>query len=536
MEPELGNRIGGKGNGARLWAAVAAVFLPVLFLMVLRIFVFCPDGESDVDSFYHAAIAQQGPAVFAAKEFPQTSLSVWQTQFSDKELGFHFLLWGVMRAGARLGLDNVPPFHYQSFFLLVLLFSAVAITLSSLGVRRIWLWTVLLAVIAPRFSERLIDLRPHLLAMTLFVLAVWALTRPELMRGQRRWVTCFVQGILFGYCYSNPHFVVMPVGAYMLAELWSRRDWRAVFLPFAALAGAAVALVLHPQFPNTFLIWKIQCVDVVLGKVGLHSVLRGGSEWLSNGWDVLRTAPFLLIAPAVFAGIGYARWKRHLPWSRNVRFTGILALGTGIGMCLFFRMVEYGVFSLIFAAAVWLRPFSRSPGSGRILAAAVLAACLWSGGYFYHSLPWRTYRPEYRLAAWLREKRVPSGTVIGHLSWGDFPQLYYAMPEYRFLCGLDPMFAAGEYRPAMLVLEELRRGTRFTAPDELSRLIGSRWLWVSDVGRIAAVRLYLYGYVPVFDCPDGCLFKLDEPLHAGKPADVPRLAPPSGESQTGKQP
>jgi len=528
MEPELGNRIGGKGNGARLWAVVAAVFLPVLLLMVLRVSVFCTDGESDADSFYHAAIARQGPAVFAAKEFPQTSLSVWRTQFSDKELGFHFLLWGVMRAGARLGLDDAPPFHVQSFFLLILLFSAVSAALGSLGVRRIWLWTVLLAVIAPRLTERLIDLRPHILAMTLFALAVGCLARPVLMRGHRRWITCLILGILFGYCYSNPHFVVMPVGAYMLAELWSRRDWRVVFLPFAAFAGVALAFVVHPQFPNTFLIWKIQCVDVIAAMLQADPVLRGGGELQSGGWYVLRSAPFLLVVPALLAGIGYARWKRRFLWPRNVLFTGILALGTGIGVCISFRMVEYGALSLIFAAGVWLRPFSRNPVAGRILAAFVAGACIWSAGYFYHSMPWRNYRPEYRLAAWLREKRVPPGTVIGHLSWGDFPQLYYAMPEYRFLCGLDPMFATGEYRPAMLALEGLRRGTRFTAPGELSRLIGSRWLWVSDVGRIAAVRLYLYGYVPVFDCPDGCLFKLDEPLHAGKPADVPRLEPPAG--------
>lgn len=528
MIPEHRNPLGGKAGGVRLWALVAAVFLPVLLLMALRILVFCPDGEADADSFYHAAIAQHGPAVFAAKEFPQTAISVWKEHFSDKELGFHFLLWGLMRTGGRLGLDNAPPFHYQSFFFLILFFSAVVAALDCFRVRRIWLWTVLLAVAVPRLTERLIDLRPHILAMTLFALTVCCFSRPALMRGYRRWITCFVAGILFGYCYSNPHFVVMPVGAYMLAELWGKRDWRAVFLPLAALAGVALALVLHPQFPNTFLIWKIQCVDVIVAMLQSDPVLRGGSELQSGGWDALRTAPFLLISPAVFGGIAYARWKRQLAWTHDVLFTGILALGAGIGMCVYFRMVEYGVLSLIFAAAVWLRPFFRNPVVGRIFAACVLGACIWSAGYFYHSMPWRTLRPEYRLAAWLREKRIPPGIVIGHLSWGNFPQLYYAMPEYRFLCGLDPMFVTKKDRNAMLVLEELRRGTRFTAPDELSRLIGSRWLWVPEIGRVAAVRLYLYGYVPVFECPDGCLFKLDEPLHAGKPVGVPRLEPPVG--------
>ncbi|MPN20201.1 hypothetical protein SDC9_167579 [bioreactor metagenome] len=157
----------------------------------------------------------------------------------------------------------------------------------------------------------------------------------------------------------------------------------------------------------------------------------------------------------------------------------------------------------------------------------LLGACLWSAVFFSREANRQVYRPEYELADWLRKQNVPPGTVIGHLSWGDFPQLYYAMPEYRFLCGLDPMFAAGRYRKPMLVLEDLRRGIRFTHPHELSRLIGSRWLWVSKVGKIAATRLYFYGYVPAFEGPGGWLFKLDEPLHTGKPEGVPRFDPPA---------
>lgn len=506
----------------------AAVLLPVLLLMLLRTELLSPNGESDPDSFYHAAVAERGPAVFTAREFPQTTLSVWQERFSDKELGFHFLLRGIQQAGKlAFGQDSSPPFHVQSLVLLTLFFAAVAGTLNHFGIRQVWVWTTLIAVVSPQLAERLVALRPHLLAMTLFVLAIWCFSSPLLMRGKRRWPTCFLAGMVFGYCYSNPHFIVMPAGAYAAAAFLADRDRRALLLPFVALAGTATALLLHPQFPNSFLIWKIQSIDVTLAMQQSDPILRGGSELTIGGRDTLRYAPFLALFPLLAAWIAWERRKLRIPPDRNALFTGILALGTAIGMCFYFRMMEYGVPSLIIAAAVWIRPFSRRPAVRRIAVFCLLGACLWSAVFFSREANRQVYRPEYELADWLRKQNVPPGTVIGHLSWGDFPKLYYAMPEYRFLCGLDPMFAAGRYRKPMLALEDLRRGIRFTHPHELSRLIGSRWLWVSKVGEIAATRLYLHGYVPAFEGPGGWLFKLDEPLHAGKPEGVPRLDPPA---------
>ena len=85
----------------RLREAVAAILLPLAFLLAVRIDSVCCGGESDRDSFYHAIMAESGPEVFAAKQFPSTTMSVWQENFSDKELGFHLLLWSVFRCGGR---------------------------------------------------------------------------------------------------------------------------------------------------------------------------------------------------------------------------------------------------------------------------------------------------------------------------------------------------------------------------------------------------------------------------------------------------
>lgn len=510
----------------RLLELTAAIVIPLTFLLFVRVYVLCPDGEYDSDSFYHAAMAEFGPEFFAAKEFPNVTLSVWQERFSDKELGFHLLLWGMFRVNDWLGFGNAPPFHLPSLVLCALLLAAFALLLHRFRIRNLWRWTLLLVTVSSTFTLRLTALRPHLLAITLFVLAAWCFCSPRLMKGNRRWGVLALAGLAFGYCYSNPHFILMPVGAYALAVLWKDRDWKALGYPLVALGGVFVALLLHPQFPNSFLIWKLQGVDVVLGMLRLGSGLRVGEELLSSGWEGLLESPFLLFLPLLATWVTCRRRRiAGLRMNREQLFLCLLALGTGIGMCFYYRMAEYGVPAIVAAFAVWERRTECDPAVRRVCMIWVLLAFLWSAAYFARA-PKQTLYPYWGLADWLHEKGIPPGTVIGHLSWGDFPQLFYAMPDYRFLCGLDPMFAAGEKRKTMLLLEGLRRGTKFTKPDRLAELIGSRWLWVSRVGEVAAKRLYLYGYVIAWQSDEGWLFKLDEPLHAGKPDGIPRLEAP----------
>lgn len=496
---------------------ITAILLPVLLLLALRIIYYCADGESDVDNFYHAAMAQQGPAVFAAKSFPATSMSVWQDTFSDKELGFHALLYACNQLGKLFGFSPDALFDWGNALLLLLLLSSFYFALRQLHAKQFWYWSLLLITIDPLLTERMLQLRPHLLAMALFCLTVAALNTPQLIRGRHKYQTAFVAGMLFGYAYSNPHFVLILLIPYSLTHFIRYRHWQIWLMPLAGVAGIAVALTIHPQFPNTFYIWQLQGVNVVKNMIfpAGHTVLLG-SELTMSGCKNLLQAPLLLISAIL---LFYLR-----PWRGNLRrqFLWTLSLITFAGMLLAFRMIEYGVIAfLLFVAIQW--PQILTPSRRRVLATGVLAlSVLWCGIFFYRV--WKpSLQPYTQTAKWARA-HLPAGTIIGHLAWSDFPQLYYAMPEYRFLIGLDPTFAAGPYREKMQTLDILMRGRRFTTPYELRNIIDSDYLFVSREGEVAAKRLYLYGYAPVFSSPEGVIFDLTLPLHSNKPANVPRLS------------
>lgn len=497
--------------------AITAILLPVLLLLTLRITYYCADGESDVDNFYHAAMAQQGPAVFAAKTFPAAAMSVWQDTFSDKELGFHTILYGCNQLGKLFGFSADALFDWGNALLLLLLFFAFYLALRQLRANHLWFWSLLLITVDPLLTERMLQLRPHLLAMTLFCLTVAALNTPSLVRGRRKYLTALAAGMLFGYTYSNPHFVLIVLGAYALIHFIRHRRWQIWLMPTTGIAGIAIALTLHPQFPNSFYIWQLQGVEVVKNMVcpAADTVLLGSELTIHGGKSLLQSPLLMVLAILLFY---------RQPWRGNLRrqFLWLLALVTFAGMLLAFRMIEYGVISLLlFAAVRW--PQILTPPLRRALAAGILAlSLLWCGIFFYRV--WRpSLQPYHQTAQWARQ-HLPPGSVIGHLAWSDFPQLYYAMPEYRFLVGLDPTFAAKAYREKMLVLDALMRGRRFTPPAQMRRIIGSDYLFVSHEGDVAAKRLYFYGYAPVFSSSEGVIFDLTLPLHSNKPANLPRLS------------
>ena len=50
---------------------------------------------------------------------------------------------------------------------------------------------------------------------------------------------------------------------------WSKKDHgrKIFFLPLISLAGLLAGYLIHPQFPNTFIIWKVQSLDALLNPV-----------------------------------------------------------------------------------------------------------------------------------------------------------------------------------------------------------------------------------------------------------------------------
>lgn len=491
---------------------IAAILIPFLWLCWVRVESTQAHCEIENDGYYHAMMADLFPEVCTARTFPHLTMSVWKDRFYDKELLYHAALSGVRRYSQALGLSLAPPFHAPALAFSLLVVGAFVLAASSWKVPALPFFSILLVAISPAFTYHLLMLRPHNMAIALLLLYCWQIVRIKDVR--RLWVAAAF-GFVFAYSYSNPHFVLAPAVVYG-AILFRKHRALACLIPLATLGGLAAGFVLHPQFPNTFLLWKIQSIDVILQAFQPKAGVYVGEELsgADRGW-MIENSGLLLMLPLNAAALYFLRGRAR----SETLLCFVLQAGATIGVFFIKRAAEYACPFAALAAGLLLRDlrdagvFARlGPDVRRMsaAAAAVAAAVLLTvlGSRQIQMLKQIRY-PEFREFARWAERSLPDGTRIVNLIWGDFPMLFYSAPQFRYTMGLDPMFGYRWNPEKVEKLEKFRTGQLLLTPRELMELTESRFAFVPSRAAPLAKLLVENGFAVVYRGSDGWLFDLE---------------------------
>ncbi len=441
----------------RRYLFLAGAFaLPFVWIMLLRIFAL-GNTENSLDAFYHIRIAETG--AFLAKEFPALRLSVWCENFADKEFLFHGILWVLTRFR-----EICTPFHleYCIFLILILGTFCWAARRMNLRARMIFSGSLFLLLLTVSETMRLTMLRPHLLSLALLFAAFGILAKSSL---KHRISGMLILSFVYTWSYSNPHFIAIPAMIFALLN-WKWREW----LPAgAALLGVALGLLIHPQTPNTLLIWKIQSIDALAGPLSAAAtdLNRIPAELLPvDGRDFVTSIPLYIMAflnLILIARIWEVQGRKALP----VPVCAAVILGLFFTGAFFFvkRAMEYaapftvlGFIGLADAALrgehpVWNLNWKKAAWG--IFAVSVLTAGLTSWQFFERG---PRFEERKELRNYLKEN-FTSGTAVLNPDWSDFPQLYYEAPHLQWQWGLDPSFSmAKDPRTTTLITSTVKAG------------------------------------------------------------------------------
>lgn len=514
------------GRKRIIFLITASIAAPLLFLSVLRCSALT-SGETCVDAYYHTAIADTGPSLFMGRSFPYTTMSVWENNFSDKELLYHVILSGLRSWQGTLGFQKGAPFNFPVLFFAGLMLCVFTYVVFRLGLRRIWIYALLLVCVSPSFTSRVLMLRPHLAGITLMLAAAWFSAQA---RDIRRLPPLFLTGFIAAWTYSNPHFILLPVFAFSIFTFRQNKK-SALCMPLAATIGIFAGLLLHPQFPDTFLTWKIQCVDVIMQILKKDNSILVGEEnrgidmqWLK--YNILLIAVILFNASA-FAVTCAKRGFKNI--SAELKAFSLISAVTVIGTSISARTIEYACPFSVLTAGLLIKETGREGTHFRrasmpIFSLLIAAGMIYTGCLYFRSMKNGTFMAPLKFAEWIERTDIPKGTVIANLCWSDFPALYYALPQYRYLAGLDPMFAYARDPEAIKKLEAVRTGKINMPPGELAALTGARFAYVSIHGRRLSEHLYRNGYKLLYQDDEGCLFHLTAGMEA------PPATRPSGSS------
>lgn len=499
-------------------------------LLVYRAKVWYPDRDISYDSPYHITMADLFGQIAWRRTFPATYQSIWATHFADKELGFHLLLCSLRRWAGLFGYRGAaPPFILETACLLLGLMVAFLAAMHVLRVRQGFVFLPLLLFAVPLFTLRMNLVRPHCVSVILMLLtATWLAETTDQKRTLWR---LGAVGFLFSYFHSNPHFVLLPAGCYALAA-FPEHGWRAALPALAAAAGVAAGLTLHPQFPNTFLIWKIQCIDV-LWQALTHRVPEVVPP-MELARPELTTILQNLGLPILAAGtLGLAAWRRRQGHAipRATRLFLLLSVVSVAGFFVSKRVIEYAVPFTVVAAALVYQELNgeRSLRFHLFCLAGTMALGLALTPLHLAYLGASGVPIPRQFAAWARE-RLPPGARIALFRWDDFPHVFFAAPEYSYSYGLDPQFAYVA-NPANYRRIERLYGLwePMPAAPELLRLFQARLLYVSVRHHPLARYLAQSGIALAYQGVDGWCFDLAAPpVDHHIPGPLPRLRQASG--------
>lgn len=509
-----------KSNDPPVWKTthiwLLAVVLPFLFLCWVRIEAAKPRAELETDSYYHVMMADLFPEACVAKTFPHLTLSIWKEHFYDKELAFHMILSVIRRYAQMTGLNLSPPFHLPALLFGLLTVSAFFIVACLLRIPRVYLFVWLFVAISPFFTYRLLMLRPHHLALIFMLIYCLFLCR---MSGAKGAWKSFFFGFAAAYCYSQPHFLLLPAVVFACLR-WKENPRLLYVLPLCLVAGIAAGFTLHPQFPNTFIVWKVQSIDVIFQSLLGHVHVYTGMELHPPDEKILLEGlGVYLLAAANGYGL-YRLWKEcgHAKLPVETKLFFILQLVTILGTFISRRAMEYACPFTVLATGLVVRDWAdaglfddwakkRLKLVKNTLTAAAAVLLVVSGMFGIRNIRNWEYPELHGFASWVG-KTIPDGTVIANLVWGDFGMLFYSAPQFKYLMGLDPMFGYAYAPERVEKLERFRTGQLVMTPLEVSELTGSRFAFVPRRASPLAKLLIQNGFAVVYRSDDGWLFDL----------------------------
>lgn len=493
-------------------AALGAALIATLFLTYVRTCI-VPDGcDIGTDAYYHVTMGRLFPDVWRSKTFPWTRMSVWEDCFYDKEWGYHLILSSLAGWQRSVSSEAGPPYHLFFAATALLLFCCFGYALRRLAGGNVWFWVIVLPFVSPYFLYRVLLVRPHTVAIGLFALAT-SLALSERSNAKGR-LGLFLLGVAFSYCYSNPHLMLLPILVRMACDLARKRKAQLVDL-LAAVCGLVAGLALHPQFPNTFRLWWVQCVHVV-------AEILSQSEGVALGKELFRPSLGEILSEAHLYGILAVHVALFIRLRRGrmppvALYLLVLESVTLFGFLLSKRTIEYAVPCMVMTSCVLWSAHTASPpatGPRRRCSPAVAAWALWTGLALYslpaciRRLPAQAMQPGYAQLGSFVRRTIPPGATIGNLNWSHFPMLFQALPDYRFLVGLDPYFGLAADTQRMTALERYRNSEQVLSPRQLFDIVGTRYVFVSRRSRGLLRKLYGSGIVGIYQGTEGDLFDL----------------------------
>lgn len=474
--------------------------LPYVFLSLIVFILLFPISSQgrflDGDIFYHVKLALLMRDLGVIESFTWLPFTTLASGFVDHHFLYHVLLFPFVKLFDPLIGAWILQWLFVSMIFCIIYLIARRFDFSGS-------WSLVVSLIPASvlvFIVRMSIPKAIPLSIVWYLGIVYCLVFNRL---RPLFVLCF----FYVWLYGGWPIAIICSFAYGWIRFFDERRFFEAFKPACVVLVAVVlGLIINPYFPENLWFYYDQTLRIAI--FNDTNFLSIGSEWL--GFDSLSTFILYMTIPMtiLICGVSLAL-TRYKKMTIKTRFMLIMTILFFIMNVKSRRYVEYFVPSsailaifllhdfcheiVIRPVAEWVKKniFHSFPLIGMVLAIVVY-------GYVSLSPQWLTraggeFSVEmYRGAGeWLRSN-VFKGDVVGHLSWSEFPLLFYYDPNHRFLSGLDPRFLAYKNLELAVRYNDVILG-RITDPEKIRDLFvhdfGARYVVINQSSEIVNANL-----------------------------------------------
>jgi hypothetical protein len=431
----------------------------------------------DSDGYFHLAVAREYAERGLRIDLRWARMSAMADGFGDKEILFHVLLIPfaantTSSAGGRLAL--------------ALLGAAVLTIIGRQAAGAVGRWGYLLpfwlALSTLDFTGRLIRLRPELLSLLLFLIAIPLASR-------RRYRLLGLLALASVLTHTGFHALLVACVGWWVFLGVVRRRWEWPLVAYPAL-GTLLGLWLHPQFPANVRIWWLQNVTrwrVPLPDAGTEFDPTTLSEILLNDAGLWLG---LIILAATFVRSDRADRTSEAD-TRSAALADHCWIAAAFFGLLFANLTRFGLYFAPLVALALLHEgrrrglcpgaWVRLPGGRRIrlavLGSALLLACAAHTVWLVHGdLTRGECLTPGREAGWRAfGDAVPRGAKVA-AHWQTTDAYAFWAPQAEYLNVLDPIFMAAWKPSAYQAWRSVFTGEEPDVPLALVKRLDSSYL------------------------------------------------------------
>jgi hypothetical protein len=392
----------------------------------------------DADGYFHIRMADILRHNGISHHFHWARYSVFAESFADKDFLYHALLIPFTFFSNIFFGAKVAACCFAVAFFVTYLLCLRRYTLSAL----IPFFAVAFFLSAP-FLQVLCKPRPMVLMMLLTLIFTHALIK-------KRPAVVFVTALCYALTHvSSPLLVLFACCAETVRWIGEREwSWKNIR---AAIFGVAIGFVVHPHFPDNFLIFYLN--GILVPQFALKWGLELGAEFFP-----MDTRSFVLGYPVVVLGLivlvalGTARNSRISSATRIwLTLGGFFLLGGFFSKRYFLH--SYSLFLVAAASYVkdWWEGRQVTAGirekpliaiAGVIIAVAIVSKMGIETFRQFVQLARseQAYNGHYEAVASWMNKTIPPGEIIFHANWSDSQFFIGLSPQFDYFVTLDPIY------------------------------------------------------------------------------------------------